>query len=77
MTASLTVAVMLMLAAVAAHAQEPTAAAILEGGDPRSEGAGPGLVGSPIAILLGIVILGLSVAAVTLIILRLTVRDRT
>ena len=43
----------------------PAILAVLQGGDPRSEGEGPGLVGSPIAILLGVIVLGLATAAVT------------
>ena len=41
--------------AVAALAAEPSAAPVglLAGGDPRSDGGGPGLVGSPLAMLLG------------------------
>ena len=50
--------------AVAALAAEPSAAPVglLAGGDPRSEGGGPGLVGSPLAMLLGVVALGLVTA---------------
>jgi hypothetical protein len=44
---------------------------ILEGGDPRSEGGGPGLVGSPIGVLLGVVALGLGTALVTVVLARL------
>ncbi len=44
----------------AAHAQypEPSAATVIMAGDPRSDGEGPGLVGSPIEIALGVVFLG-------------------
>ena len=49
---------------------------LLEGGDPRSEGQGPGLVGSPLAILLGVIVLGIATAALTAVIALLTRRDR-
>ena len=47
---------------------------VLAGGDPRSEGGGPGLVGSPIVVLLGVVALGLGTAAVTALIATLSRR---
>jgi hypothetical protein len=47
---------------------------VLEGGDLRSEGEGPGLVGNPLLILTGVVLLGLATAAVTVLVLRLTDR---
>jgi hypothetical protein len=52
---------------------EPTASpAIIGTGDPRSEGEGPGLVGSPVLIALGVVAVGLLSAGGTLLYLRLT-----
>ena len=56
---------------------EPSAspAALFEGGDPRSDGAGPGLVGSPLVILLGVVLLGILTAAATVLIVRVSQRD--
>ena len=70
--------------AAAGLAAEPTAGvdlspatlAVLEGGDPRSEGEGPGLVGSPLAILLGVIGLGIATAAITAVIVLVTRRDR-
>lgn len=53
----------------------PTPGVLFEGGDPRSDGTGPGLVGSPLLILLGVVMLGLATAVATAIIVRLTRRD--
>jgi hypothetical protein len=47
----------------------PSAAA---GGDPRSSGQGPGLVGDPAFALLGVVAIGLAAVLVTLIYVRLT-----
>lgn len=56
---------------------DPTAvpARLLETGDLRSEGEGPGLVGNPLLILIGVVGLGLVTAAVTVIGGRLVPRD--
>ena len=48
--------------------------AVLEGGDPRSEGEGPGLVGNPLLILGAVVLLGLATAGLTALLVRL--RDR-
>ena len=56
----------------------PTPAAsagVIETGDPRSNGQGPGLVGSPVEILIGVVLLGVVAAGGTLLFLRLT-RER-
>jgi hypothetical protein len=41
-------------------------------GDSRSDGGGPGIVGSPLAIALGVVLLGAMTAAGTLVVLRVT-----
>jgi hypothetical protein len=49
-------------------------AAVLESGDLRSEGTGPGLVGNPLLILGAVVALGLGTAALTLVIARLAQR---
>ena len=56
------------------HAQgpEPSAPTVVVAGDPRSDGEGPGLVGSPIEIALGVVVLGLVTTAGTAIVMRLT-----
>lgn len=63
-------------AIVAAASPEPSA----PGGDTRSVGEGPGLVGAPFLAILGVVVLGLLAAGGTLIYLRLAVgpadRDR-
>jgi hypothetical protein len=47
---------------------------LIASGDPRSDGEGPGIVGSPLAILLGVVVLGLLTASITVVVVRL--RDR-
>lgn len=56
-------------AATSPPAGEP--ATVVAAGDPRSEGEGPGLVGSPIAILLGVVALGVVTSAATVLLVRL------
>ncbi|MEA2026633.1 MAG: hypothetical protein U9O18_08070 [Chloroflexota bacterium] len=65
------------LFAAAALGADPTTAPaeVLEGGDLRSEGEGPGLVGNPLLILAAVVALGFGTALVTLLIVRLTRRD--
>ena len=66
----------LLIVATVALGAEPTAVpALLEGGDLRSDGAGPGLVGNPLLILLAVLGLGLTTAAVTVLVVRLTQRD--
>jgi hypothetical protein len=45
--------------------------AIVAPGDTRSEGEGAGFVGSPLLVALGVVLLGVGTAAVTIIYLRL------
>ena len=72
--------VLLSSAAIAADpdptfAPAPTTAPFVLSGDPRSDGQGPGIIGSPLAILVGVVVLGLAVAAVTYLLVRLTQRD--
>lgn len=52
-----------------------TAEVVLRGGDPRSEGEGPGVVGSPLVILAGVVALGLATVLVTVVLARLSQRD--
>lgn len=53
---------------VAAASPEPSA----PGGDTRSVGEGPGLVGAPFLAIVGVVALGIVAAASTLLYLRLT-----
>jgi hypothetical protein len=55
---------------------DPTAvpAEVLGSGDLRSEGEGPGLVGSPLLILGGVVVLGVVTALATALIVRLAQR---
>ena len=45
---------------------------VLESGDLRSDGAGPGLVGNPLLILGAVVALGVATAVVTFTVARLT-----
>lgn len=76
-------ALTLLLTPIAAHAATPAAdvagptvppvasgAPVLDTGDSRSDGEGPGLVGSPVVIALGVVVLGLVTALGTLVVLR-------
>jgi hypothetical protein len=62
------------------HAQTatPTATAsppgAIETGDPRSDGQGPGLVGEPLLVLVGIVVIGVATVVVTIVIARATGR---
>ena len=71
---------LLALAAVSLGA-DPTASPsavpsdVLAGGDLRSEGEGPGLVGNPLLILMAVVLLGLATALGTVVLVRLTQRD--
>lgn len=45
---------------------------VIDPGDPRSEGEGPGLVGSPLLAAAGVIVLGVAAAGATLVYLRLT-----
>ncbi len=57
-----------------AQGPQPSAATVIVAGDPRSDGEGPGLVGSPIEIALAVVLLGSVTVAGTVLVLRLTRR---
>lgn len=59
--------------ALAALAASPSADPAT-GGDPRSSGQGPGLVGNPGFALLAVIAIGLGSVAATLIYVRLTAR---
>ena len=63
-TAVLTVVLVLALSG-GTSATELTPPPIVESGDPRSEGSGPGIVGSPLIIALGVVALGATTAVAT------------
>jgi hypothetical protein len=71
--ASLALALSLPCAAVA---ETPTPSAsggsVVPGGDVRSEPEGPGLVGNPLVVALGVAVLGVVCAGVTLAYVRLT-----
>ena len=47
------------------------------GGDPRSSGQGPGLVGDPAFALLAVVVIGIASVAVTFLYVRLTAQRGT
>jgi hypothetical protein len=68
--------VLVGLVSLAVLGAEPTQAPreLLSGGDPRTEGGGPGIVGSPIGVLLGVVALGLATTLVTVVLARLAHR---
>ncbi len=69
--AALLAALMLAALGIIVLAAEP-APSIVAPVDPRSDGQGPGLVGSPLGVALGVIFLGVVVAAVTALVLRLT-----
>lgn len=73
--AALALLALLLVAAVAIGAEPTAVPAVFEGGDLRSDGEGPGLVGNPLLILLAVLGLGLATAAVTALVVRLTQRD--
>ncbi|HEV8516610.1 MAG TPA: hypothetical protein VGQ47_03095 [Candidatus Limnocylindrales bacterium] len=56
------------------NAQSPSPTVIGEG-DTRSEGEGAGLVGAPVLVAAGVVLLGLAAAGATLVYLRLVRED--
>jgi hypothetical protein len=62
------------LAADPSMAPAATPLGLLEGGDPRSEGGGPGLSGSPLLVLLGVVALGMVTVLVTIVLARVSQR---
>jgi hypothetical protein len=71
----LTVIALLLLISASAAAADPTPAPVgLLAGDSRSEGVGPGLVGSPLGVLVAVVALGVATAAITAILARLLQR---
>ena len=65
----------MLLAPAAVLAQAPATPAaslppVIGSGDSRSEGEGPGFVGSPVAIAVGVVVLGVVTAVVTVLVMR-------
>ena len=75
LSASLACAVAWLTAAVTVLAASPTPSAAV-GGDPRSSGQGPGLVGDPAFAVLGVVAIGLGAVLLTLAYVRLTASRR-
>ena len=67
----------LLVAATVTFGADPTSVPteLLEGGDLRSEGEGPGLVGNPLLILAAVVGLGLATAGATVLVARISRRD--
>ena len=74
-TAAAAVAATWLSLAMAALAASPTPQAA--GGDPRSSGQGPGLVGDPAFALIAVVAIGLGSVLATLVYVRLTARRGT
>jgi hypothetical protein len=64
-----------MAGAMAGLAASPSPSAVT-GGDPRSSGQGPGLVGDPAVALLAVVAIGVGAVLVTLVYVRLTAPRR-
>jgi hypothetical protein len=70
------VAVGILVLGIVAEAAAPMATpAIVAGGDPRSEGSGPGLVGSPVLVLGAVVGLGIATVLVTILLARIARRS--
>jgi hypothetical protein len=63
------VAAIALATPVLAASPSPTGAV---GGDPRSAGQGPGLVGDPVAAILVVVVIGLAAVGLTLLYVKLT-----
>jgi hypothetical protein len=55
-----------------APAATTTTLPMVGSGDSRSEGEGPGIVGSPVAIAVGVVVLGVLTAVGTVLVLRVS-----
>lgn len=53
---------------------DPSPGVVITTGDPRSDGGGPGIVGSPIEIALGVVLLGVLTIAGTTVAIKVTRR---
>ena len=69
-SAALAAIVWLVTQATVTLAASPTPAP--EGGDPRSSGQGPGLVGDPLFALVAVVTIGLLTVVATLVYVRMT-----
>ena len=62
--------VVVATAALVLGADPSAPPAVLVGGDPRSDGGGPGLVGSPLVVLAGVVGIGIATALLTALLAR-------
>lgn len=71
LSSAVLVAVLLVALGPTVMATEPEPS-VLAPMDPRSDGQGPGLVGSPLIVALGVILLGALAAAVTALVVRLT-----
>jgi len=63
-----------LIPGVLAASPEPSVAA---GGDPRSNGQGPGLVGTPGIAILAVIAIGLGAAIATMIYVRMTKPEKS
>jgi hypothetical protein len=68
--AILTVVLVLASVALAVGAEPMPTPGMLASGDSRSDGSGPGLVGSPLVVLAGVVVLGAATAILTALLAR-------
>lgn len=64
-------------AAIATALAASPAPSLAPGGDPRSVGQGPGLVGDPAFAILAVAVIGVAAVLLTLAYLRLTAPPRT
>jgi hypothetical protein len=71
---TIAVGLLLLLSATAVGADPTPGPVGLIAGDPRSEGVGPGLVGSPLGVLVAVVALGVATAVITAVLARLLQR---
>jgi hypothetical protein len=69
---ALLVAVVLLLTLAAIALAATPVPTTVSGGDPRSAGEGPGLVGTPVVAIAAVFGLGIAAAAVTIAYVRLT-----
>ena len=70
--AGLGLLIIVLVAGVPANAAEPAPTAGPVGGDPRSSGQGPGLVGDPLFAIGAVVVIGLASVLLTIAYVRLT-----
>ncbi len=73
---ALSLTFVLLVAAGAVQGADPSPSPLAQlAGDLRSEGSGPGLVGSPLGVLFLVIALGLATVVITALLARLTRRS--